>query len=295
MPNSEYDDRVDDLLNLWRDEIYNGVLIDCVLPAIQIYAHASLQDMTDDYDVPSTFPMFSQDLDLYHQYGNALFCRLSSACTSIHNALQAIHARMDYHAAIAIARRAHESLWQMFWICNPTVDGDERIKRLLILTNQELKEARPVFSGGVNPQIEDNLKYFQDSIERIVGKNSYRPRLGWTEYGNYFSGLANATLSMDTRSDPVEVGDGSFGWKMMSNITHPNAVFDWIIQQEEGFQDRADKGQMVLIVDAMGMVANLSTLMMLEAELPEDASEMVNGVVAQPIVVADYLLSLKRS
>ena len=77
-------------------------------------AHASLDGVTDEYDVPALFPMFSDRMDLHDHYGNALFSRLSSACTSIRNALQSIHSHMDCHAAIAASRRAHESMWQMF-------------------------------------------------------------------------------------------------------------------------------------------------------------------------------------
>ena len=126
MARSEYDDRVDTLLSLWEDDIYSGVLKEDVLPAINIYAHASLQQMTDEYNVPTTFPMLPSDWNIFDHYGNGLFVRLSSACTSIRTALQSIQDQMDCHAAIAASRRSHESLWQVFWLCNPMRDANER-------------------------------------------------------------------------------------------------------------------------------------------------------------------------
>ena len=118
-PGSAYEKQINDLVSSWREEVYDGVLVQQVRPAVSMYAYASLQKVTDVYHVPSTFPLFSEARGLADQYGDALHARLSSACNSIRSALQAIQTRLDGYAAIATARRAHESLWQVFWLCNP--------------------------------------------------------------------------------------------------------------------------------------------------------------------------------
>ena len=168
MPSAEYENKIESLLCYWRDDIYDGVLVNDVLPATQIYAYASLQEMTDVYDVPAIFPMCSDEMGLHDHYGSALFSRLSAACTSIRNALQSILSHMDCHAAIASSRRAHESLWQMFWLGNPRIDANTRVKRLLRVTRQEIEEALRFYSGGINAEIEGKLKNFGRNIENVV-------------------------------------------------------------------------------------------------------------------------------
>ena len=75
MANAEYDSRVDDLVDSCKKDIYDGVLVDDVLPAIRTYAYASLQGMADEYDVPATFPVLPARVELPDHYGNALFAR----------------------------------------------------------------------------------------------------------------------------------------------------------------------------------------------------------------------------
>ena len=169
MARSEYDNRVDTLLSYWEDDIYSGVLKENVLPAINIYAHASLQEMTDVYDVPATFPTLPSDWEIYDHYAHASFARLSSACKSIRTALQSMQAHMECHAAIAASRRGHESLWQVFWLCNPTKDANERIERLLIITKQEIEDALGYFSDGINSEAETKLKGYTTNIAKVVG------------------------------------------------------------------------------------------------------------------------------
>ena len=295
MPNSEYNDRVDHLVRSWKDDIYDGVLMDAVLPAVQTYAYASLQQVSDVYDdVPDIFPMFSEQMGLHDHYGNALFSRLSSACTSVRNALQAVQARMDYHAAIAIARRAHESLWQMFWIANPTKDGDTRIRRVLILNKREIAEALPIFTDGINPEVEQRLRYFGDNIEKLIGRDSYLPRHGRSEYHRYFTERVELSSPIGTWPVTHEVDAGTVAWRIMSNITHPNVVFDWLTQKQYDFRSQVNRYQMILVVDAMAMVANLGTMMMVEAKLPIEHIEEVNPVLHRPVVLADELLELRR-
>ena len=295
MPNTEYENRIDDLVNSWTDDVYWGVLEEDVLPAVIIYAHTSLQGMTDKYDVPATFPMFSDQMGLYDHYGNGLFSRLSSACTSIRNALQAIHSHMDCHAAIAVSRRAHESLWQMFWLCNPDMDADTRIKRLVAVTQHEIKEALRFWSSGINSDIEGKLRAYLTNIQKITDKLTYIPRLGRTEYQDYFDRLTNDPPPIGSPSAVVDIDDVALAWYMMSNMTHPNVVFDWILQIQNNRQDLMDRLQLFPTIGAMRMVVNLSTLIMQEAKLPDDQVVKVNTTIKRSLVAAESLLELQRN
>ncbi len=209
MANSEYENRIDDLVRSWTDDVSWGVLESDVFPAVRIYAHTSLQGMTDVYDVPAIFPMFSDRMGLSDHYGNGLFSRLGSACTSIRNALQAIHSHMDCHGAIAASRRAHESLWQMFWLCNPTMNADTRIKRLVAVTEREVREALRFWSTGINADIEGKLQDHLENMRRIVNKPAYRPKLGWTEYQDHFGSLANYPPQIGRPSVTADIDEGA--------------------------------------------------------------------------------------
>ena len=80
----------------------------------------------------------------------------------------------------------------------------------------------------------------------------------------------------------------------MSNMAHPNVVFDWIIQIQDNPQDRMDRLQLSPTIDAMGMVVNLSTLMMQEARMPQDRVARVNATIKSCLATAESLLELKR-
>ena len=294
MSSIEYEAHIENLLDHWRNEIYDGVLVNDVLPATQIYAHASLQQLTDTYDVPAIFPIFSKIMGIHDHYGNALYSRLGAACTSIRNALQSVHARMDCHAAIASARRAHESLWQMFWIGNPTIDGDVRVKRVLQVTRQEIEEALRFFSNNMNLQIDEKLRGFHRNIEHLIGKSKYLPKDGWTEYQAYFAKLANEPPHVGGQSTSVDIDESALVWSMMSNMTHPNVVFDWIMQIQEDPQDRMDRLQLLPVIDAIGMVVDLTTLVMQEAKLPTRQVVRVNRSLRRSWAAAQVLLELKR-
>ena len=114
MSESDYEALLSDTLEHWQDAVSRGVLEDHVKSAVQIYAHASLGDLAELPDVSGCFPLMPDETLLFDHYGHSIFTRLSSACTSIRSALQAIQAGTDGHSAIAISRRAHESLWQTF-------------------------------------------------------------------------------------------------------------------------------------------------------------------------------------
>ena len=294
MTNVEYETRVDNLLRSWKDDVYGGVLEEDVLPAIRIYAHASLDGVTDEYDVPALFPMFSDRMDLHDHYGNALFSRLSSACTSIRNALQSIHSHMDCHAAIAASRRAHESMWQMFWLGNPEVDGNARIKRLVAVTQQEIQEALRFWSIGINSAIASKLQEFHSNFRQISDKPEYLPKFGRAEYHGYFDAKTTSLQLLGARPVQVEGNEGALMWSMMSNMAHPNVVFDWIIQMQDDPQDRMDRLQLIPAINAIGMVSNLSTLMMREARMTNDQVARVNTTVARCLPIAESLLELPR-
>ena len=48
-----------------------------MFPAVSTYAHTSLQGLTDAYDIPAIFPMFSDQMGLPDHYGSGLFSRLT--------------------------------------------------------------------------------------------------------------------------------------------------------------------------------------------------------------------------
>lgn len=294
MTATEYDDRVDALLASWNDDIYGGVLESDVPPAIRIYAHASLAGMTDTYNVDATFPMLPSGWEIYDHYANGLFARLSSACTSIRSALQAIQAHMDCHATIAASRRAHESLWQVFWLCNPTMDADERIKRLLVITKQEIEDTLRYFSNRINPQVEDKLQDYNRNMGNVVGGSRYSAKRGRSEYRDYYRGRFNDPLPEGLPPAPEDVDVDQIVWSGMSNMTHPNVVFDWIIQIQEESQDHMDRLQMRHVIGSMALAANLSTLLMQEAGVPENQVLRVNSSFKNCIVAAQSLIEMQR-
>ena len=292
MTATEYDDRVDEILSGWKDDIHGGILKDDVLPAINIYTHASLAGMTDTHDVEAIFLVSPSGWEIYDHYANGLFARLSSACTSISTALQAIQAHMDCHAAIAASRRAHESLWQAFWLCNPTMDANERIKRLLAITKQEMEDALGYFSNSINPQVEERLRDRSSNIGNAIGDFRYSAKRGRSEYRDYYKGKFNDPLPEGLPPAPEGVDVDEIVWSGMSNLTHPNVVFDLVIQIQEDSQDHMDNLQMLHVIGSMGLAANLSTLLMQEARLPENQILRVNSSFKKCIVAAQSLIEI---
>lgn len=284
MYNPEYESRIDDLVSMWTEEVYDRILGSQVMPAVKICAFASLQDLTEVYDVSAIFPMFSDEMELPDHYANGLFSRLSGACTSIGNALRAIHAHMDCHAAVAVARRAHEALWQVCWLYNPVVDADTRVKRLVSLTKSEINLALRFWGSGINPGIATQLEGFLENTNRIADLPVYRPSSGWTEYMEYFES-----------SDDGSVDDAARSWSIMSNMTHPNLVFDWIIQTQDDPQNEMDRLQLIPTVDAIGMVGNLCTSIMQQAKMSEEHVVDVNATVERSWSAAAALLELRRA
>lgn len=58
----------------------------------------------------------------------------------------------------------------MFWLANPEIDGDARVKRVLQVTRQEIEEALRFFSNSVSIEIEDKLRGFHRNIENLIGR-----------------------------------------------------------------------------------------------------------------------------
>lgn len=295
MPNAEYESRIGDLVRSWREDVDDGLLVDDVLPATRIFAHASLQGMTDEYDVAATFPMLPDGVGLPDHYGNALFARLGSSSTSVRNALQGIQARMDCHSAFASARRAHESLWQVFWLANPELDADTRIRRLLTLTRQEIGEALRFYSYGINAEIESRLQQYESNIEGLVGREVYRTKDGRSEYREYFAPRFNDPLPPGLPRAPADVKVEEIEWSMMSNMTHPNVVFDWVLQIQKDSQNRMDRLQVLFIFGAMGMASNISTFIMEQAHIASEQQQRVNATFQQLVYAAQSLLELRRN
>ena len=182
----------------------------------------------------------------------------------------------------------------MFWLCNPDMDGDTRVKRLVAVTHQEIVVALRFWSNGINPMIQGKLVGYRTNIQKVTNRPTYSPKLGWKEYQDYFGDLTNDPLTMGLPSSPLPFDHAALVWSMMSNMTHPNVVFDWIIQMQGNRQDRMDRLQLLPTINTMSMVVNLSTLMMAEANLHEDHVVRVNATVRQCLSNAESLLELQR-
>ena len=293
-PTSEYESLISETLAHWKEAIYDGVLVQHVMPAVQIYAHASLLDIAEPPDVAGCFPLAPEHATLFDHYGNGIFARLGAACTSIRSALLAIQARTDGHSAIAISRRAHESLWQAFWLFNPDIDSNERVRRLLVLTGEDIKEALRVFSDAANPDVNSKLQEHLANITKVATAIEYIPRCGREEYGAYFFPRANDPLTASAPPVPDGVDTGALAWSMMSNMTHPNMVFDLIMQVQPGFQDQMDRLQMISVSSAMACVSNISTTLMEQAQLPDDKTHAVNSAFHQPVFAVAKLMDMHR-
>lgn len=294
MSDPDYESLLSETLEHWREPVYSGVLEDHVRPAVRIYAHASLSGLSDPPDVSGCFPLMPDETSVFDHYGNSIFARLSSACTSIRSALQAIQARTDGHSAIAISRRAHESLWQTFWLANPKVDADTRVHRLLTLTAAEIKQAMRVFRETENTLVYGNLQQHLDNIKHITTDVVYKVRYGRDEYTTYFLGRANHPPSDDTPTVPEGIVGAAFAWDMMSNMTHPNMVFDLIMQTQPDYQDLMNSTQVDTVNYAVGCALNIATTLMERALLPNDKIDTVNRALRQPVDALTQLYEMQR-
>lgn len=293
-PADDYEVLLADTLINWRDAIYDGILVELVAPAVQIHAHASLLDIEESWDVAGCFPLVPEDTALSDHYGHGIFTRLSSASTSIRSGLQAIQARTDGHTAVAIARRAHESLWQAFWLSNPEISADERVRRLLVLTGRDIKEAKRLFSNAANALVHGKLSEHLARIKSVVPRLDYQARYGRGEYTDYFARRANDPMSACLPQEPEGADGPAFAWNMMSNMTHPNMVFDLLTQTQPNFQDLMNRLQIDVISNAVGCVCNLSTTLMEQARMPEDQVDAVNRAFHQPVFALTQLLEMRR-
>lgn len=293
-PGIEYDELVGETLVYWQESVYDGVLVEHVLPAVRIYAYSSLVGVAEPSESTDCFPLMPKQWTLPEHYANSIFIRLSTACSSVLSALQAIHARIDGHSAMAISRRAHESLWQTFWLFNPDIDAGERMRRLLALTAVEIKETLRVFPSIANAEIHSRLTAHLDNIKGVTAGLKYQAKWGRDEYSEHVESRAVDSLGRRMQDLPGDVDAPSVAWSMMSNMTHPNMVFDLLTQTQAGYQDLMDRLQIDAVCNAMGCACNISTMLMESAQIPDDKTHFANGAFRQPILALDQLSNLRR-
>lgn len=281
-------------MNHWADDIYGDALEEQVLPVLQVYAQASLLDVSESSDIAGCFPLAPDDATLYDHYSNGIFSRLSSACTSIRSAMQATLAHIDGHVAVAVSRRAHESLWQVFWLLNPDVGADERVRRLLVLTRADIVEAIRLFSQAENALICGKLADHLAKIESVTADAKYKASDGFDEYSDYFLPRANYPAVASPPTTNEEATGPAFLWKIMCNMTHPNMVFDLIIQTQPDYQDLMDWLQVETINSAVGCVCNISTSIMEQAQWPKDKIDTVNRAFQRSVYALAQLGETRR-
>ena len=289
-PSPELVDLIDGISSDWHEAVCGGVLPQLVIPAVQIHAYASLHEIDDPPDVSICFPPLPADAELADHYGNALSARLAAACESIRCALQMMRNGLDLHSSVAACRRANESLWKAFWLCNPELDGETRIHRLLILMRHEISEVLGVFSREVNSEADKTLRLHERNIRQITGKKDYRPRLGRDEYLDYIEPRADDPLTPRMPPVPDGVDGGAVVWSIMSNLTHSNLVFDWIMMTQDNPEDLMERLQLASVGGAMTAVANISTFVMRQAQMPEDPMAEVSKAFQRPIFAAGFHL-----
>ncbi|WP_420443901.1 hypothetical protein [Candidatus Poriferisodalis sp.] len=289
-PSSDLGDLIDSISRDWHEAVCEGVLPQHVIPAVGIHAYASLHEIDDPPDAAICFPPLRADAELADHYRSALSARLVAACASIQSALQTMRNGLGLHSAIAACRRANESLWKAFWLCNPELDGATRIHRLLILMRHELNEVLGVFSQEVNSAAEIILRRHERDIRQVTGKDDYRPRLGRDEYLGYIELRADDPLTPRMPPVPDGVDGGAVVWSIMSNLTHPNLVFDWIMMTQDNPDDLMERLQLASVGGAMTAVANISTIVMRQAQIPEHPIAEVSKAFRGPIFAAGFHL-----
>jgi hypothetical protein len=95
--------------------------------------------------------------------------------------------------------------------------------------------------------------------------------------------------------DDGSVDDAAQSWSIMSNMTHPNLVFDWIIQTQDDPQNEMDRLQLIPTIDAIGMVGNLCTSIMQQAKMSGEHVVDVNATVGRSWSAAKALLESRRA
>lgn len=289
------DQIIDRVVDDWQEKVCRGVLPQHMMSAAQICAHASLGDAADEIDTTGCMPTLSEHATVFDHYGYAIFARLSTACTSIHNALLAIKHGLYPHATVAASRRACEALWQAFWLCDPEAGGSERIHRLLISTKGNIDGALRVFSPLVSAEVADHLQECSlriDSlrIEQSIDYEKYVARHGREEYEKYFYPRANDPLTASAPPVPDGVDGGEVSWSMMSNMVHPNIVFDWLFQSQSSYQERMEGLRFSCVSGAMAEASNLCMTLMQQAQLPSAHIDTVNEAFRGPVYAIGGLI-----
>ncbi|MDE0320454.1 MAG: hypothetical protein OXI97_11290 [Acidimicrobiaceae bacterium] len=240
-------------------------------------------------------PILPDHVTIHDHYGHAIFARLSTACTSIHKALLAIKHGLYAHAAVASSRRACEALWQAFWLCEPEADGSERIRRLLVSTKGNIDGALRAFSPLVSPEVavhlqECSLRIDSLCIEQSIDSEKYVARQGREDYEGYFYPRANDPLTAVAPPVPDGVDGGAVSWSMMSNMVHPNVVFDWVFESQRDYQQRINGIQFACVSAAMAEASNLSMTLVQQAQLPPEHVVTVNEAFRGPVYAMGNLI-----
>lgn len=279
----DQDQIIDRVVDDWQEKVCEGVLPQHVMGAARICAHVSLGDAADEVDTTGCMPILPEHATVFDHYGHAIYARLSTACTSIRNALLAIKHGLYPHAAVAASRRACEALWQAFWLCDPDADGIERIRRLLVSTKGNIDESLRVFSPLVSAEVADHLQECSQRIEQSIDYKNYVAKHGREGYEEYFYPRANDPLTAIAPPVPDGVDGGAVSWSMMSNMVHPNVVFDWIFESQRDYRQRIDGIRFTCVSGAMAEASNLSMTLMQQAQLPSAHIDTVNEAFRGPV------------
>ena len=166
--------------------------------------------------------------------------------------------------------------------------------RLLKLTGAEIRQAIRAFRKTENTLVYGKLQQHLENIKQITIHVDYKARDGRDEYTTYYLPRVNHPPSIDTQSVPEGIVGAAFSWNMMSNMTHPNMVFDLIMQTQPGFQNLMDRLQIDTVNNAIGCVCNISTTLMEQAQIPNDKIDTVNGAFCQPVYALTQLYEMQR-
>ena len=88
--------------------------------------------------------------------------------------------------------------------------------------------------------------------------------------------------------------DRALARSTMYHMTHANIIFDWILQAQGDHQNRINRLQMMATASAMKAVANLSTLLMQQARLPDERIRPVQRLLERFGASAESLIHLQR-
>ena len=260
----------------------DGLLSTHVQPALIAYAEGLLSDYPDNAAIAPILsdvhgaPEFKDSM-VGHYIGGIAF-KLGTSGTSIQSALGAIDARLDCHIVFASLRRAFEGMCKVYWLLDPESSRDHKIRRLVDLVCQEVKETTNTWD--VNPEIKTNLEKVRQRLIEAVGKPiCYNRKKGQSAYQrDYGSGQFS-----------------DFEWNIMCDMTHENSVFDSILWRQAGrYEERMNRAQMEMSAFTIGMMTNISTCMLQLAGQPESELREVIATLHPLYEEASQLVTLER-